>query len=327
MGKAIFTNGNFIFGESGLGRHGDGIGSVKQVTHDGDTVNVRLLDNLAIRFLGIDTPETSFDLPEPAGETNKLNFVSIGDNRWEAFLSDPLSATWKTFSPPLDQELQAHLSAVTGPGVAKSHHKHAKAAEDALEKLIQEDFNNRGLSDEDGRFFMAFANDVMDGFGRLLCYLNIQEPNAEQRPLTYNERLLALGMAVPYFIWPNIDPFRRETSLANAALSPLSFRQRIAESPTLNSSRAAVKQARQDEKGIFNPTDPLKLLPFELRFLARRRPPSRWVINLAAEDNRIHVPQRYVGIPNVEDRLFIPEEYVPLFISKGWQSSTIQGPC
>ena len=212
-------------------------------------------------------------------------------------------------------------------GVAKNHHTHAKAAEDELERLIQEDFDSRGLSDENGRFFMAFANDVMDGYGRLLCYLNIQEPNAERRPVTYNERLLASGMAVPYFIWPNIDPFRREPSLANAALSPTAFRQRIAESPTLSVSRAAVKQARHDRKGIFSPTDPLMLLPFELRFLARRQPPSRWVIDLAAEDNRIYVPKRYINIPNVEDRLFLPEEFVPLFTSKGWQASTLEAPC
>jgi hypothetical protein len=32
-------------------------------------------------------------------------------------------------------------------------------------------------------------------------------------------------------------------------------------------------------------------------------------------------PQRYIEIPNFEDRLFVPAEYVPLFVERGWQAS------
>jgi hypothetical protein len=72
----------------------------------------------------------------------------------------------------------------------------------------------------------------------------------------------------------------------------------------------------------------LKLLPFEVRYLARtfkrgnqefRGGPDRWIINLAAGDDRLLAPQRYIEIANPEDRLFVPAEYVPLFINKGWQ--------
>jgi hypothetical protein len=60
-------------------------------------------------------------------------------------------------------------------------------------------------------------------------------------------------------------------------------------------------------------------MPFELRFLARRSPPDRWVIDLSADDDRLHPPQSYIAIPNAEDRLFLPAEYVPLFVENGWR--------
>lgn len=60
-------------------------------------------------------------------------------------------------------------------------------------------------------------------------------------------------------------------------------------------------------------------MPFELRFLARRTRPDRWVVDLSADDNRLHAPQSYVAIPNAEDRLFLPSEYLPLFVENGWR--------
>jgi hypothetical protein len=30
-------------------------------------------------------------------------------------------------------------------------------------------------------------------------------------------------------------------------------------------------------------------------------------------------PHRYIEIPNVEDRLFVNDEHVPLFVEHGWQ--------
>jgi hypothetical protein len=60
------------------------------------------------------------------------------------------------------------------------------------------------------------------------------------------------------------------------------------------------------------------LYPFELRFLAQRRAPNRWVIDLSQSDNHLLHPQEYT-IPNPEDRLYIPEEYLLLFKSKGWR--------
>jgi hypothetical protein len=43
------------------------------------------------------------------------------------------------------------------------------------------------------------------------------------------------------------------------------------------------------------------------------------VIDLSKNDDVLIKPQEYYTIPNVEDRLFIPEEYVPLFVEAGWK--------
>jgi hypothetical protein len=69
------------------------------------------------------------------------------------------------------------------------------------------------------------------------------------------------------------------------------------------------------------------LLPFELRYLARttrgpnpsRPGPDRWVIDIAAGTSALLPPHRYIEIPNVEDRLFVNDEHVPLFVEHGWQ--------
>ena len=61
---------------------------------------------------------------------------------------------------------------------------------------------------------------------------------------------------------------------------------------------------------IVDPDNPLRVYPFELRFLSRRTPPERWVIDLSAGDDLLRRPAGVPPIPNVEDRLFVPAEYV-----------------
>jgi hypothetical protein len=79
-----------------------------------------------------------------------------------------------------------------------------------------------------------------------------------------------------------------------------------------------VKKARDSKIGIFDSNSPLLLLPFELRYLARRDPSDRYVLDMFAARPKLISPTRYQIINNVEDRLFIPEEYVPLFKAKGY---------
>jgi hypothetical protein len=191
-----------------------------------------------------------------------------------------------------------------------------------LEREVEGDVTALGTTREDFRFFLAFAFEVMDRYGRLLGYLNREQPQdkaSQPRPPSYNERLLALGVASPYFIWPNVNPFRRAGSLTEAVPLPKKITQVAERDAVLDAAREAVRSARAKGIGIFNFNDPLQLDSFELRFLARRKPPDRWVIDLTGDKKKILPPQSYFAIPNPEDRLFIPAEYVPLFVEKGWK--------
>ncbi|MGP1395786.1 MAG: hypothetical protein ACTS3R_09770 [Inquilinaceae bacterium] len=320
MAKAIRSIGRLTAGFARLGDFGGGVGSVRRMVHDGDTITVALDGNLSIRFLGIDTPEISFLEPERAqAGAGRLRFVSLSNPLWEEFLSDPFDPKWAPFPDPLDDDLRDHLTQSAGPGAATNHELIAGLAEDALEALIEGDRTDRGLTLANLRFFMAFAYEVMDGYGRLLCFLNLDEPDAVARPDIYNSRMLESGFAAPYFIWPNVDPFRRQPSVNEAALPPAALRDDIARSPKLREARNAVARARVAKIGIFDAARPLRLQPFELRLLARRSLPERWVIDLGADDDMIHPPQAYHRIERLEDRLFVPPAFVPLFRDRGWR--------
>lgn len=303
-------------GHAALGFRGGVAGSVRQQVHDGDTINVRAIGNFGIRFLGVDAPEISFRLP---GESR---FTGLSNSRWEEFLSDPFAQDLPLFNPPLAPGLLNYLQARVGPGTATNHRHYAEAAEDALEDEVLRDLQVLGQSEETFQFFLVFAYEVMDRYGRLLCFINRDQPHPtdpEPRPRSYNERLLKAGKVSPYFIWPNINPFRKEKSVIAAVIPPGTANDIANKDKTLRLAREWVRDARQRKIGIFDAHNALRLEPFEVRFLARRRPPGRWGIDLSRNDNILLKPQEYYTIPNVEDRLFIPEEYVPLFVEAGWQ--------
>jgi endonuclease YncB( thermonuclease family) len=307
-------------GHAQLGLHGAQQGSINQQVHDGDTIETRLDGNVGVRFLGVDAPEVSFTLPGRGG------FTAISDPDWGPFLADPFAGNLPPFSPPLSPELQAFLAGRLGSGTAANHARLGKEATDALRDLVRADVAALGQTEASFRFFCAFAHEVMDGFGRLLCFLNREQPSAtepEPRPRSYNERLLAAGWVTPYFIWPNIDPFRKQGSLADAVLKPRTAND-VAEQPggALHVARQSVRDARSQHLGLSGQGDPLQLLPFELRFLARRSPPDRWVIDLGRNDDTLIAPQAYFQVADPEDRLFVPAEYVPLFVEKGWHRAS-----
>jgi endonuclease YncB( thermonuclease family) len=321
MAKAIRSLPSGLqIGNALLGRHGAGRGSVAQQVHDGDTIITELDGNVSVRFLGIDTPEVSFMLP------NDNRFLSITNPAWTDFLTDPFVNAPLEFTSSLGVELRNHLSARIGPTIAANHAEHARVAHRRLEELVDADMNELGQDRDTFRFFMAFAYEVMDGFGRLLCFINRDQPSANiptPRPDSYNERLLADGVTSPYFIWPNINPFRAHGSVIDAVPTAGDITN-VVNDPSLAQARQFVQQARSDGAGIFGADDvtaqPLILEPFELRFLARQSAPSRWVINLAdLGTNTLLRPTNYHQIPNTEDRLFIPPQFVPLFEEQGWQ--------
>jgi hypothetical protein len=130
--------------------------------------------------------------------------------------------------------------------------------------------------------------------------------------------MLELGAASPYFIWPNVDPFIKQ-SLLEAVPAPGLARQEAEASPILSRARNNVRAARAGHLGIFDELNPLRLQAFEIRYLGRRLPPNRAVIDMSRDDDLILRPQSYFKIPNPEDRLFIPPAYVPLFAARGWR--------
>ena len=295
-----------------LGMHGEKRGTVGQVVHDGDTVTVQGAGNFGARFLGVDAPEVSFELPGVKG------FPSIGSEQWRTFLADPFAADLPPFDPPLSAALRNHLKRRMKPDGADNHYRHAGVAQRALEQAVKDDMAELGKDGETFRFHLAFAHEVMDGYGRLLCYLNrFQEE--EPRPRSYNERLLEQGVVTPYFIWPNVNPFRRQQSKVDAVPAPGTAHELAEREAALRRAREAVRAARERGIGVFAEPEPLQLLPFELRFLARRRPPDRWVIDIGRPSDELIEPQRYYRVRNEEDRLFIPEEHVPLFAERGWR--------
>ena len=117
-----------------------------------------------------------------------------------------------------------------------------------------------------------------------------------------------------------MNPFRRQSSLREAVPVAGNIGQIATGADGLGPARQWVQGARQQGRGIFESNDPLRLQPFEFRFLAQRRPPSRWVIDLSDNaTNTLLRPENYFTIASLEDRLYVPEEYVPLFDDEGWQ--------
>jgi len=321
MSALGLSSHGFKIGTSNFGNHGSMVGSIKQIVHDGDTVEARLNDNIGIRFLGIDSAEVSYPLPA-------TSFVSLSNDRWDVFFN---SGKWRNglnFHAGLMQYLENRIG--DGHDVAANHARHAERAQRALEEILQSDLTLSGKKGTEFTMFMAFGHEFLDGTGRLLCYLNSSITNFDDpivgkavTKLSYNERQMASGAAMPYFIWPNIQPFLLGSPFTPANIRPETFWKTVRNSSKLKSARKNVLAARVAGKGVFDPQDPLRLEPFELRFISRRKPPTRYVIDLAQPGiNRILAPQQYFQIPNPEDRLFIPEEYIMLFEHLGW---TVEG--
>lgn len=168
---------------------------------------------------------------------------------------------------------------------------------------------------------MSFSYEVFDRFGRLLAFLNRNQPNPNvpsPRPPSYNDRQLQSGRALPFFIWPNISPFRDAETVADAVPRPATANT-IAESGDFQRARDAVKSARATGIGVFAAADPLRFEAFEIRYLGRREVPSRAVIDLSRNEDVMLRPQSYFRIPHPEDRLWVPAVFVPLFAARGWR--------
>ena len=72
------------------------------------------------------------------------------------------------------------------------HYRNATQAEDELEKEVSMDLEDLGQSEEKFQLFLAFAYEIMDRYGRLLCFINRYQAEGE-RPLSYNRAIVAGG--------------------------------------------------------------------------------------------------------------------------------------
>jgi hypothetical protein len=275
------------------------------VTGDGEVTRSR-------PFLGIDSPEKAFELPGSGARR-------LDSPEWETYLTDPFLPQFGPFD--LDANLVAHLRTRIGAGSGVNHRFHGDNAEQALIALVQSDMTALGQDRNTFRYFLAFSFEVFDSFERFLAFINRNQPDAANpgpRPLSYNERMLENGAAMPFFIWPNIDPFRG-SSVLDAVIAPGTANQVAQATPALRRARDFVRQARTNGIGLFNPVNTLRFEAFEVRYLGRREPPNRAVIDLSRNDDVILRPQNYFHIANSEDRLFIPLPFVPLFVARGWR--------
>jgi endonuclease YncB( thermonuclease family) len=321
--KAIQTDSerHRTTGFARCGEGSSGPGTPAQLVHDGDTVNVQLDGNLGLRLLGIDTPEISFSLPGAAGAGGNFGFAGLDNPRWSEFLAAPFADRWGPLPAPIPDRLRAWLTARTGPDAAAAHYEHAVAAREEFRRQVERDMQVMQQDPVTFRFYMNFGFEIMDGYGRLLCMLNRNQPNPTQptpRPPTYNLRLLERGRAFPYFIWPNVNPWERPETVEEAVIPPGSAREMAAADSELTRVRAAVRKARAEHLGIFDSMRPLLLEPFELRYLARRSGVSRFLIDLNSDSSELIHPLNYPSVPLPEDRLWIPGAYIPLFEKAGW---------
>ncbi|HEY9528684.1 MAG TPA: hypothetical protein VIR02_16465, partial [Anaerolineales bacterium] len=188
--------------------------SLSDAIPDGDTAGIHLQGSVSVRFLGVDSPEKRIDLIVAQGGNN------LDSPQWESYLTNPFASQYGPFR--LDEDLVVHLTTRIGPGAGANHYFHAKNAQTALIDMIQSDVAELGQDATTFRYFIAFSFEVFDSNGRFLAFINRNQPDANTpgpRPLPYNERILQKGAALPYFIWPNIDPFR-DVSLLDAVISP-----------------------------------------------------------------------------------------------------------
>jgi hypothetical protein len=303
---------------------------LKRSVKDGDTIGIAFDGSQSIRFLGIDTPEKSFKAPFRLDRNGDPVFVDIGLHAaaWDAYLKDAITPGGQ-HNVPLGQPLRQRLARRIKPGVAANHALLAAAASKALFDHVSKDVTDlaNGQLDAFG-IFGAMAHEPFDGYGRILAFLRPEQRDVPpaQRRIEYNTRQLAVGAALPYFIWPNVEPFRKATLISEAVFPPPVLRQRARASRSLKQARDAVRAARQARapNTVFDPQRPLQLAAFELRFLADRRAPSRVVVDLAAADNEpiLWPAEAYFVVPNPEDRLYVPVEYLALFKQNGWRDPT-----
>lgn len=122
---------------------------MREAVHDGDTVTVEADGAFSVRFLGVDTPEVSFEFPKLPGDPRAGTFRSITE--FQEYLSDPFKATYpdsQKYARQLENKLVNYLKPKLIANTASNHHKYAIAAQRELESIIEFDVNERAYEGE-----------------------------------------------------------------------------------------------------------------------------------------------------------------------------------
>ncbi|MGP4078794.1 thermonuclease family protein [Pseudalkalibacillus sp. R45] len=115
------------------------------------------------------------------------------------------------------------------------------------------------------------GDEAFDQYGRLLAIVLKKEQNI-------NKEMIEIGMAVPYFIYPNLDNFEEYGD--------------------------AVVRAKEAGRGLWNPDRPIDELPYEFRF-NKRGGPNKHVGHF--ETKQYVDPEKWESIP-IEYRVFFLKE-------------------
>ncbi|MCF6410310.1 thermonuclease family protein [Pseudalkalibacillus salsuginis] len=115
------------------------------------------------------------------------------------------------------------------------------------------------------------GDEAFDQYGRLLAIVWKGEQNI-------NKEMIEIGMAVPYFIYPNLENFEEYGG--------------------------SVVRAKESGKGLWNPERPIDELPYEFRF-NKRGGPNKYVGHY--ETKQYVKPEKWESIP-IEHRVFFLKE-------------------
>ncbi|UFJ43042.1 5'-nucleotidase C-terminal domain-containing protein [Brevibacillus humidisoli] len=139
----------------------------------------------------------------------------------------------------------------------KSQGYHAEAAKQKLMELLP----------PGTPVTLEVGSDPLDDYGRLLAHVHKGE-------LDVNQEMVKQGMAVPYFIWPNLDHFEAYS--------------------------AAAREAIDNGRGMWDPDNPIEELPYEFRF-NQRGGPDKYVGDYYTK--QYVTPEKWEQI-EVENRVF-----------------------
>jgi len=269
---------------------------------DGDTPNIRM----NIRMLSIDTPEKDRTATIGVAQLDQL-FAEVAD-----WIEAGENAPPELGPPPVSARLgQSLLPRLRRANAASAHVAQGRQASDAHSALIRS-----LLTRPSGRLrnlFVRIADDPFDQYGRLLAYVAPNYSEKERAAMTrleratFNYRMVELGWAAPFIIFPSIP----------GELDLPEFQR-------------AARHAYEQKAGAW--ADPLALAAYEFRAVERlcevlrdlkmgkKVTPARrhgWIHRYCADMTTAEIfsPQEYVRVEPY-NRLFIWETDVRRAVSE-----------